>query len=182
MQKGADPDAALSWSDLRSGERVLLVLSLIFFVAGVLLGPYLLCELSGRVPALSWAERVLDAVCVELLGLVLLVLWPLKVALKRWLYGSPEAPPRASRLLRWGVAAVWVVFILGAMCLLAPQLFFLLTTRETATTWALLGADGLWMIVAMLPQILATLPYTFVAARRANARRRSFSSATSRVV
>ena len=144
-------------------------LSLVLFVAAILVGPHLLCILTGRTVAQTWAERIFDAVVVELLGLLFLALWPLKSLLKRWLYGTPGAPARAASALRWFVAGIWLVMTLGAMAFLTPQLFFLLTDRATAAGFTNLARDAGSMVLATVPQILATVPYTVVFWRRLRA-------------
>src|SRR5690606_33607247 len=128
-----------------------------------------LCVLTGRTVAQTWPDRIFDAVVVELLGLLLLALWPLKSLLKRWLYGAPGPPARGASAVRWFVAGIWIVMTLGAMAFLTPQLFFLLTGRATAAGFTELAHDAGSMVLVTLPQVLATVPYMVVVWRRLGA-------------
>ena len=155
-----------TWSDMETGEKIATATAWTLIIGGILAGPHILCSLAGRPLPSSISGFFFDAVVVELLGMVLLVFLPLKAALKRWLYGKPGEEPRAPTLWRWAVAILWVTVMLGMTALLIPQGFFALTGRETASTLAGWGRDSLAALAALLPQIIAMVPYIW-AMRRA---------------
>ena len=155
-----------TWNDMERAEKVATAAAWTLIIGGVLAGPHILCLLSGRPLPSSISGFFFDAVIVELLGMFLLLLLPLKAALKRWLYGKPGEPPRAPKLWRWAVAILWLTVTLGITALLIPQGFFALTGRETATTFVGWGRDSLAALAALLPQIIAMIPYIW-AMRRA---------------
>lgn len=152
-----------TWNDFQRSERIAQVVAWVMMIGGILAGPHLLCFLAGRPTSDSISTFFFDAVVVELLGMTLLVLLPLKVALKGWLYGKPGEAPKAPTPLKWAVAILWVVVTLGLTVLLIPQGFFALTGRATASFSSATGwlSDSLAAMVALLPQLIGMIPYVW---------------------
>jgi len=149
-----------TWADMSQPERGAYALGLAIMIAGVLAGPHILCWVSGCTPSATLSGVFYDAVIVELLGMALLILWPLKVALKRWLYEDDGVTMSAS-FTRRALAVTWVVAVLGVTALCVPQGFFWLTARPMADGVGGLGRDTLAASAALVPQLVGVVPYVW---------------------
>lgn len=139
-------------------------------VVAMLAAPTLLCASSGREAASGVGGFVFDALVLELVGLGALVLVPLKAWLKRQLHGDEGRAP-AALPVRVALTVGWIACVLGGLALLAPQGFFLLTRRGVAQgAWGWCR-DGLAMLAAISPGVVAMGPWVW-AARRAHRRER----------
>lgn len=154
---------APKWADYIGRERVAVASSWVGLFIAILSAPHVVCALAGRPTASSFGEFFLDAVVVELVGMVFLLLWPLKVAFKSWLY--PEGGLETTPVKRAAMVA-WLVVVFALIALLVPQGFFLLTGREVAGSMSEWLLDAGAALIGMSLQVVVMVPYIW-ATRRA---------------
>ena len=101
---------------------------------------------------------------LEVTALWLLAALPLKQWVRKRLWTE-----HAASAFRWGWALLWYVPVFGLLLLLSPPIFFFMSGRPIAVSALDWLRDGLAMLGAIAPQLVAVAPYVW-AARRAHRR------------
>jgi len=155
----ATPSTADFFKAAEPQEQRAVQLSLALFIVATLAWPHLLSWLCSRPLPSGVGDFLRDLVIVELIALPLMLLWPLKTLLKKWLHVGDKGA------LHVVVTGLWVGGLSVAAAWWMPAAFFHLTGRVAASTTSERLHDGGWFLVSALPQVVALLPYIWATRR-----------------